>query len=62
MEDEIVPGDGVVSAMAASTAGRSTRSRRTSPSSAARCRKTNAAKIVKVMDLAVKMGAPIVGL
>ena len=46
---------------AASTAAWSTPSRRTSPSSAARSRKPTPQKIVKVMDLAMKMGAPIVG-
>ena len=47
---------------AASTAGRSTRSRRTSPCSAGRCRRPTPRRSCKVMDLAVKMGAPIVGL
>ena len=49
-------------ATAASTAGRSTPSRRTSPCSAARCRRPTPRRSCKVMDLAMKMGAPIVGL
>ena len=49
-------------ATGASTAGSSSSSRRTSRSSAARSRETNAEKICKVMDLAMKKGAPVIGL
>jgi propionyl-CoA carboxylase beta chain len=49
-------------ATAASTAARSTCSPRTSPSSAARCPRRYAQKICKVMDLAMKVGAPVIGL
>ena len=49
-------------ATAASTAAWSTSSRRTSPSSAARCPRAFAEKICKVMDLAVRNGAPVIGL
>ena len=37
-------------------------SRRTSPSSAARFRERHAQKICKVMDMAMKVGAPVIGL
>ena len=46
----------------ASTAAPSSCSRRTSPCSAARCPRRYAEKICKVMDLAMKVGAPVVGL
>ena len=49
-------------ATAPSTAGRSSRSRRTSPSSAARSSGAYATKICKVMDLAMRVGAPVIGL
>ena len=49
-------------ATAASTAGSSTSSRRTSPCSAARCPRRIAEKICKVMDLALRNGAPVIGL
>ena len=45
-------------ATAPSTAARSSSSRRTSPSSAARSRARTPQKICKVMDLAMKVGAP----
>ena len=47
---------------APSTAARSACSRRTSPCSAARCRGAYAQKICKVMDLATKIGCPVIGL
>ena len=49
-------------ARAASTAGPCSSSPRTSPSSAGRCREAYARKICKVMDLAMKTGAPVIGL
>ena len=62
MEEQIVPGDGVV-------AGRRPRRGRTVYAFAqdftvfgGSLSETNAAKIVKIMDLAMKMGAPVVGL
>src|ERR1700750_3238811 len=53
MQDQIVPGDGVV-------AGHGLIDGRTGFGGS--LSETNAAKIVKVMDLAMKLGAPIVGL
>ena len=49
-------------ATARSTAGWSSSSARTSPSSAARSREAHAEKICKVMDQAMKVGAPVIGL
>ena len=49
-------------ARAASTAGWSTSSPRTSPSSAARSPRPTPQKICKVMDLAMRNGAPVIGL
>ena len=46
-------------ATASSTAARSSSSRRTSPCSAARSRARTPQKICKVMDLAMKIGAPV---
>ena len=63
MQDQIIPGDGVVTGIAArSTAGWSSCSARTSPCSAARCRERHAQKICKIMDMAMKVGAPVIGL
>ncbi len=47
---------------ARSTAGWSSCSARTSPCSAARCPRRHAEKICKVMDMAMKVGAPVLGL
>ena len=55
-------GDGVVTGTAPSTGASSSCSARTSPSSAARCRRRTPRKICKVMDLAMKIGAPVIGL
>ena len=62
MEDQIVPGDGVV-------AGYGRVNRRLTYAFAqdftvfgGSLSETNAAKIVKIMDLAMKMGAPVIGL
>ena len=49
-------------ATARSTAAWSSSSARTSPSSAARSREAHAEKICKVMDQAMKVGAPVIGL
>ena len=62
MQEQKSPGDGVVSGYGRIEAGWFTSSRRTSRSSAAPSRETNAHKICKVMDLAMKMGAPVIGL
>jgi propionyl-CoA carboxylase beta chain len=62
MEDQVVPGDGVV-------AGHGRVNGRVAYAFAqdftvfgGSLSETNAAKIVKIMDLAMKMGAPVVGL
>ena len=47
---------------ARSTAGWSSSSARISPCSAARCPKRHAQKICKIMDMAMKVGAPVIGL
>ena len=49
-------------ARARSTAAWSMSSRRISPSSAARLSERHAQKICKVMDMAMKVGAPVIGL
>ena len=62
-QEQKVLGDGVVTGLRhSSTAARCSSSRRTSPSSAARSRGAYAQKICKVMDLAMKVGAPVIGL
>jgi propionyl-CoA carboxylase beta chain len=47
---------------ARSTGGWSTSSARTSRSSAGRCQETHAAKICKIMDMAMQNGAPVIGI
>src|SRR6186997_2980719 len=62
MEDEIVPGDGVVSGHGRVDGRPVYAFAQDFTVFGGSLSETNAAKIVKVMDLAVKMGAPIVGL
>src|SRR5690349_21676732 len=62
MEDQIVPGDGVVAGYGR-VAGRLTYAfAQDFTVFGGSLSETNAAKIVKIMDLAMKMGAPVIGL
>jgi len=62
MEDQIVPGDGVVSGHGLVDGRQVFAFAQDFTVFAGSVSETNAAKIVKVMDLAMKLGAPIVGL
>jgi propionyl-CoA carboxylase beta chain len=62
MEDEIVPGDGVVAGHGRIDGRPAYAFAQDFTVFGGSLSETNAAKIVKVMDLAVRMGAPIVGL
>jgi ATP:cob(I)alamin adenosyltransferase len=62
MEEEIVPGDGVVAGHGRVDGRPVYTFAQDFTVFGGSLSETNAAKIVKVMDLAVKMGAPIVGL
>ena len=62
MADQVVPGDGVVRRTAASTDGSCYAFAQDFTVFGGSLSETNAAKIVKIMDLAMKMGAPVVGL
>jgi propionyl-CoA carboxylase beta chain len=62
MEDEIVPGDGVIAGHGRIDGRPVYAFAQDFTVFGGSLSETNAAKIVKVMDLAVKMGAPIVGL
>ena len=62
MEDQIVPGDGVVSGHGLVDGRQVFAFAQDFTVFAGSVSETNAAKIVKVMDLAIKLGAPIVGL
>jgi propionyl-CoA carboxylase beta chain len=62
MEDQVVPGDGVVAGYGR-VAGRLTYAvAQDFTVFGGSLSETNAAKIVKIMDLAMKMGAPVIGL
>ena len=62
MEDEIVPGDGVVAGHGRIDGRPAYAFAQDFTVFGGSLSETNAAKIVKVMDLAVRMGAPIIGL
>jgi propionyl-CoA carboxylase beta chain len=62
MDDQIVPGDGVVAGFGRVNTRLAFAFAQDFTVFGGSLSETNAAKIVKVMDLAVKMGAPIVGL
>ena len=62
MEDQIVPGDGVVSGHGRVDGRLVYAFAQDFTVFGGSLSETNAAKIVKIMDLAVKMGAPVVGL
>ena len=62
MADQIIPGDGVVSGFGRINGRLTFAFAQDFTVFGGSLSETNAAKIVKVMDLAVKMGAPIVGL
>jgi propionyl-CoA carboxylase beta chain len=62
MEDEIVPGDGVVAGHGRIDGRPAYAFAQDFTVFGGSLSETNAAKIVKIMDLAVRMGAPIVGL
>src|SRR5579864_272197 len=62
MEDEVVPGDGVVAGHGRIDGRPAYAFAQDFTVFGGSLSETNAAKIVKVMDLAVRMGAPIVGL
>ena len=63
MEKQKIPGDGVVTGWGRINGrARLSSSPRISPCSAARFRRAHAQKIVKVQDMALKNGAPIIGL
>jgi propionyl-CoA carboxylase beta chain len=62
MEDEIVPGDGVVAGHGRIDGRPAYAFSQDFTVFGGSLSETNAAKIVKIMDLAVRMGAPIVGL
>ena len=62
MADQVIPGDGVVSGFGRVNGRLTYAFAQDFTVFGGSLSETNAAKIVKVMDLAVKMGAPIVGL
>ena len=62
MADQIVPGDGVVCGFGRVTGRVTYAFAQDFTVFGGSLSETNAAKIVKIMDLAVKMGAPVVGL
>src|SRR5687767_15769309 len=62
MADQVIPGDGVVSGFGRINGRLTFAFAQDFTVFGGSLSETNAAKIVKVMDLAVKMGAPIVGL
>ena len=62
MADQVIPGDGVVSGFSRVNGQLTYAFAQDFTVFGGSLSETNAAKIVKVMDLAVKMGAPIVGL
>src|SRR5690606_19985311 len=62
MQDDVVPGDGVIAGYGRIDGRQVWAFAQDFTVFGGSLSETNAAKIVKVMDLAVKMGAPIVGL
>jgi len=62
MQDQLIPGDGVVSGHGAVDGRRAYAFAQDFTVFGGSLSETNAAKICKVMDLAVRMGAPIIGL
>ena len=62
MDEQKVPGDGVVTGSGTINGRLVFVFARTSPCSAARSSERHAQKICKVMDMAMKVGAPVIGL
>ena len=62
MEEQVVDGDGFITGYGLIHGRLPTSSRRTSPFSADLSRRPTRKKIVKIMDLALKTGAPVIGL